>query len=102
MIHQIKDRLRFVVEAGHRRSDDRAHLRQRHHVSQMAEMEGRLPHHQNQSPTFLQCHVGRANNQVGTDAGAMEDIVLMEQGATTMALVWKDPLASLLPMSSRE
>ena len=61
---EIVDRLRPDIERGHRREDDAAHLRDRHHVAQVREVERRLAHQQHQAPALLQRDIGRARNEV--------------------------------------
>ena len=64
VVHQIENSLRVIVKAGNRRRDDRSHFRERHHGAEMAQMEGRLAHHEHQFAAFLEANVRGARQQV--------------------------------------
>ena len=60
LVDQLGDGLRFGIKGGHRRSDDRAHLRQCRQGSQMAGMKRRFTHHEDEAAAFLEHDVRRA------------------------------------------
>ena len=63
-IDEVRERLRTVIEAGHRRQEDRASLRGAMHVFDLQDRQRRLARDENQLAAFLQMHVGRPLNQV--------------------------------------
>ena len=60
VVDDVVEVLGPVVEGRHRRQDHRAHLGQRGQHAQVAEVQRRLSHEQDERPAFLQRDVGRA------------------------------------------
>src|SRR2546426_282420 len=61
MVHDVVDVLRASVKGRHRRQDHRAHLRERDHALEVAEVQRRLTHEQDQRAALLERHVRRTS-----------------------------------------
>ena len=66
-VDQVVEPPRAVIPAGHGRQHDRPGPRDRQHVFEMNEAQGRLARDQDQLAPFLEMHVGRAGDQIGRD-----------------------------------
>src|SRR5258707_2970994 len=64
MLDEYFDRARLGIEGRHWRHDDRARLGGLSHGPEVAEMERRLPDHQNQTAPLLQHDISGARQQI--------------------------------------
>ena len=65
----VVDGLRLLVESGHRREHDPAHLGERQHLAEVPDVQRRLPHEREQRPALLERHVpGPGDQGVGVAA----------------------------------
>ena len=69
VVHDLVDLLGPVVEGRHRRQDHRAHLGERGEHAEMAQVQRRLPHAEDERPPLLEGDVGRARDQGVGEAG---------------------------------
>ena len=64
VIDHAADVFDLTVERWHRREDDAAHFRDRHHIAQVREVERGFARDQHEATAFFQNHVGSARHQI--------------------------------------
>ena len=63
LVDNVVQRLRTMVERGHRRHDHSPQLSSLRHLAQMAQVQRRFPHAQHQRTPLLQHHIRRTRHQ---------------------------------------
>src|SRR5436853_5928446 len=99
MVHDVVNIFWSSVKGRHRRQDHRAHLRERDHALEVAEVERRLAHEQDQRAALLSVTSAARAMSESLWHEAIAPAVLIEQGAITMPAVRKEPDAIAAPMS---
>ena len=99
-INHVVNRFGEMVETRHGGQYHHAELGQLEHIFEVDGAEWRFSWHEDQFAPFLDADIGGTLDEISGDARRYcEPIVPMLQGATTIPIVRKEPLAIDAPMS---